>query len=267
MEAEYLCDIAKKAGGVLLNFFRGTLWHTSKTGRANVVTEADIFVEELIRAELGRLFSGIPVIGEEMSNSEEKMENTYFLVDPLDGTLNFLHGIPFFAVSIALVEESVPKIGVVYAPALGETFCAVANHGAFFNNKPIKIKKSLSIQQALVATGWPYDRKLLSWAERALLFVQKRVREVRILGAASLGMSYIATGFLDIYWEIGLYPWDLAAGWLIVKEAGGCVLDVTGECFNLSSGRVLAGVSDALCLEVVSLFKNIECDAKFDKWK
>lgn len=253
-EIKCLCGIAKKAGKALLSLFRGSVQYSFKAGRANIVTEADILAEDIIRSELRRLFPGVPVVGEELSGDAETRENTYFLIDPLDGTLNFLHGIPLFAVSIALIEKSYPQIGVVYAPALDETFCAADKYGSFLNNKLLRIRKSLSMDQALAATGWPYDQQLLEWAKRALLIVQPKVQEVRILGAASLEMCYVAAEFLDIYWEIGLAPWDIAAGWLILKEASGCVLDVNGTDFNPISGRILAGASEALCREIVSIF-------------
>ncbi|MEM2355778.1 MAG: inositol monophosphatase family protein [Candidatus Bathyarchaeia archaeon] len=253
-EIKCLCEIAKKAGKALLPIFRDNVQYSFKAGRANVVTEADILVEDMIRSKLRRLFPGVPVVGEELSDDAGTRDDIYFLIDPLDGTLNFLHGIPLFAVSIALVEKSYPKIGVVYAPALDETFCAADKCGSFLNNKLLRIRKSLPIEQALAATGWPYDPQLLEWAKRALLIVQPKVQEVRILGAASLEMCYVAAEFLDIYWEIGLAPWDIAAGWLVLKEAGGCVLDVNGADFNPISGRILAGVSEALCREIASIF-------------
>lgn len=254
-EVKLLCHIAKTAGELLLSFFRDSIAHAPKAGRANIVTEADIAAEEIIRTELSRFFPGVAVIGEEMINKEEIKDKTYFLVDPLDGTLNFFHGIPLFTVSIAFVEASQPKLGVIHAPALNETFCASDKSGAFFNNKLLKINKSLSLEQAIAATGWPYDPKLLEWARRSLSVIQPRVQEVRIFGVASLVMCYVAAKFLDIYWEIGLAPWDVAAGWLILKEAGGCVLDINGAEFDLSSGRVLACGSEALCREIAFILR------------
>lgn len=255
--AEALVSVAREAGAMLLGYFRrGELPHLKKAGRANIVTEADLASQELIFAGLARLFPGLPAVGEEGQNVEVAWEGPYFLVDPLDGTLNFLHGIPFFGVSIALVEGGKPVVGVVHAPALGETFHAVRGGGAFLNGEKIKTRGHVPIREAIAVTGWPYDPRFLPWAQRALAAIQARVQEVRILGAASLEMCYVAAGFIDIYWEVGLHPWDLAAGWLVVEEAGGAVGDEDGR-FDLYSGRVVAGGSRSLVDEVVRTLRGL----------
>ncbi|MBC7098263.1 inositol monophosphatase [Candidatus Bipolaricaulota bacterium] len=257
-EAEALVSLAREAGVVLLGYFRrGALPHLKKAGRANIVTEADLASQELILTGLARIFPGIPAVGEEGRTGEEPLEGPYFLVDPLDGTLNFLHGIPFFGVSIALMEGGEPVVGVVHAPALGETFHAVRGGGAFLNGERIETRGHVPIREAVAVTGWPYDPKLLPWAQRALAAIQARVREVRILGAASLEMCYVAAGFIDIYWEVGLYPWDLAAGWLVVEEAGGVVGDEDGGRFRLYLGRVVAGRSRGLVDEAVRALRSL----------
>ncbi|MGY4707489.1 inositol monophosphatase family protein [Candidatus Bipolaricaulota sp. J31] len=253
-----LVSLAQEAGTVLLGYFRHRgLLHLKKEGRANIVTEADLASQELILAGLTRLFPEIPAVGEEGRHVKPPREGPYFLVDPLDGTLNFLHGLPFFGVSIALMEGEEPVVGVVHAPALGETFHAVQGRGAFLNGERIYTRGHVPIPEAIAVTGWPYNPELLPWAKRALAAMQAMVQEVRILGAASLEMCYVAAGFIDIYWEVGLYPWDLAAGWLIVEEAGGVVKDVGGGKFELYSGRVVAGKSRALVDETVQTLESL----------
>lgn len=250
MKVEDLIYIAQSAGKILLGYFRKKeLSHSEKSGRSDLVTEADLAAQEKITEELARLYPDIPVIGEE--GKQERGEGLYFLVDPLDGTLNFFHGIPYFSVSIALMENEKPIAGVVYAPGLGETFYAVKGEGAYFNNERLSLSSSVQLSGAIAATGWPYDKRLIQWTEEAISLVQSKVQEVRIMGSAALEMCYVAAGFIDVYWEVGLHPWDLAAGAIILREAGGVVTDVNGAPFELSSGRVLACGNRSICKEMI----------------
>ena len=247
-----LISVAQAAGEILFHYFRRRGFaHATKTGRANVVTEVDLASQRLIAQELSRRFPRVPVVGEEGETEPLPHGGTYFLVDPLDGTLNFLHGIPFFSVSIALMRDGKPVAGVVYAPAMGELFHAVTGVGAFFNGRKLGRPGEKALHEAIAVTGWPYDPALLSWAQRSLFVVQDKVQEVRILGASSLEMCYVAAGLIDVYWEVGLYPWDLAAGWLMVEETGGVVSDLDGDRFDLVSGRVLAASCRSLHEEML----------------
>lgn len=251
-----LVSIAQAAGDLLLHWFRtGEISYSSKEGRANLVTEADLSSQRLITEELSRLFPNIPVVGEEGETVTLWQATSYFLVDPLDGTLNFLRGIPFFAVSIALVWKGTPVVGVVHAPVLGETFYAARGGGTFLNGNRLRRQKEKPVRDSIAVTGWPYNPSLMSWARQSISLVQREVHEVRILGACSLEMCYVAAGFVDVYWEIGLCPWDLAAGWVIVKEAGGVVTDVDGSAFNLLSGRVLAASNKVLHRKIVHILE------------
>lgn len=250
MKIEDLIYIAQSAGKILLGYFRKKgLSHSEKSGKSDLVTEADLAAQEKITEELARLYPDIPVIGEE--GKQERGEGPYFLVDPLDGTLNFFHGIPYFSVSIALMEDEKPIAGVVHAPGLGETFYAVKGEGAYFNNEKLSLSSRVQISGAIAVTGWPYDQRLIKWTEKAISLVQSKVQEVRIMGSAALEMCYVAAGFIDVYWEVGLYPWDLAAGAIILKESGGVVTDVDGASFELSSGRVLACGNRSICKEMI----------------
>jgi len=259
--ANIMRSISQAAGKLLMQYFRTYKFsYTQKPGKANIVTTVDIAVQDLIVEKLMRYFPEVPIIGEEIVDEEttaNKLEEVelLFLVDPLDGTLNFVHGLPFFAVSIALIERKQPVIGVVHVPALEETFTAILGCGAFGNGHKMRCNRVLPMSQALCATGWPYDLKLVQPTGKAILLMQQNVQEVRILGAAALELCYVAAGIIDVYWEIGLKPWDLAAGSLIVKEAGGIVSDINGETFDLFSGRVLACNSEQLWREVIAILK------------
>mgnify|MGYP000476169699 CR=1 FL=1 len=260
--AETLKIVAQKAGKILIDNFRtNNITYIQKSGRADMVTNIDIAVQRLIIEELTQYFPKIPIIGEEDKKENIvfnlQQEKLFFLVDPLDGTLNFIHGLPFFGVSIALVKGNRPIVGVVHAPILEETFTAIANCGAFMNGQKLRCSKDLPVSEAIGATGWPYDQSLIAWTQKTLYVMQKNIQEIRILGAAALEMCYVAAGIIDIYWEVGLQPWDLAAGWLTVSEAGGKVSDINGNTFDLFSGQVLACRSKQLWQNVVKMFKNL----------
>ncbi len=240
-----------------MGYFRKEgLSHETKAGRANIVTEADVASQKWLVRGLSRLCPHIPIIGEEGRQQGWPEKGFYFLVDPLDGTLNFLHGIPFFSVSIAVMWGTKPVAGVVHAPALRESFYAVEGQGAYFNNRKISLQSKTNIREAIAVTGWPYNSELIPWTQRALLLVHKEAQEVRILGSASLEMCYVAAKIVDVYWEIGLYPWDLAAGWAILRESGGIVSDIAGGDFDLLSGRVLACGNESLHREMVRLLNS-----------
>ncbi|MEM2249762.1 MAG: inositol monophosphatase family protein [Candidatus Bathyarchaeia archaeon] len=252
-----LVKISQVAGDVLLRYFRKTRLHCfAKHGRANLVTQADLASQKIIIKLLMKLFPDIPVVTEENPLVTPESE-AYFLVDPLDGTLNFFHGIPFFSVSIALMINHKPLVGVVHAPFLNETFYAIKGRGTFLNAKELRTGQKKTLKEAIAVTGWPYDPSLMDLALRLLILVQKEVQEVRVFGACSLEMCYVAANFIDVYWEIGLCPWDLAAGWLIVEEAGGVVSDLDGGAFDLSAGRVLAVNSETLHRDVVKILRRL----------
>ena len=247
-----LIGVAQRAGEILLNYFRRSIRYSTKTGPADIVTEADLESQRFIFQQLMSLYPDIPISGEEAEKTE--IMGIHFLVDPLDGTLNFLHGLPYFSVSIALVNGTEPVAGVVYAPALNEIFYALKGKGAYFGTQHLVLKRHRGkcLKDAIAATGWPYDRSLTQWTKKTISKFQEKVQEVRILGSAALEMCYVAAGFLDLYQEVGLAPWDLAAGYSIAKEAGAVVKSPRGGDFELRSGQVLACSSDIICLEFLA---------------
>lgn len=163
-----------------------------------------------------------------------------WIVDPLDGTTNYAHGFPFFCVSIGLEVDGRLVLGVVYAPSLDELFVAEAGRGASVDNRPIQVSAIGELDQALLATGFPYDRAEFSRALRSFEVMSRQSQAVRRAGSAALDLCYVAAGRLDGYWEHSVRPWDVAAGALIVLEAGGAVSATDGAPFNVDAGQVLA---------------------------
>lgn len=209
------------------------------------VTEVDRACEREIRAELAEPFPGIPMVGEEEGGAGG---DPCWLVDPLDGTTNFLHGFPVVGVSIALIEEDRPTVGVVHAPFLGETYSAVSGAGAVIQSRggaETRIRVSTRApERAVVATGFPFRNKaLIPRHLNALQRCLERFEDLRRPGAASLDLAWVAAGVFDGFFELGLSAWDVAAGALLVKEASGRVTDWQGGDDYLT-GDILAGSPD-----------------------
>jgi myo-inositol-1(or 4)-monophosphatase len=231
-------DRAARAGGEIVRNYFGRLESVREKSPGDWVSEADLASEQAIRALLTR-DSGLPVFGEEAGGEEF---DTGWLVDPLDGTSNFLHGFDAVGVSIGLIEDGVPVVGVVHAPLLDRTFSAARGVGAFRDDRPIHVSERPPVQ-AIVATGFPFRRKeLLAGYERMLAAALRGFEDLRRAGAASLDLCWTAEGVFDGFFELRLGPWDVAAGGVIVREAGGVVSDWTGDDRAwLRSGNVLAG--------------------------
>lgn len=230
--------IAQEAGAHALTGFRtGTTIH--KKGRIDLVTKYDVECERLIRARLGESFASHRIVGEEQEASGEG--ELVWYVDPIDGTTNFAHGHPFFCVSIALWQAGTPLVGVVHAPALGVTWSGARGLGATRNEEVCAVSTTSVLDDALCATGFAYNRVSATddnIAEHKLLL--KHTRGVRRCGAAALDLALVADGTYDVYWEQGLKPWDVAAGILLVKEAGGVVTDYGGGENDLLAGQLVA---------------------------
>jgi myo-inositol-1(or 4)-monophosphatase len=207
-----------------------------------IVTEVDLQAEHLIARQLKVAFPGYGFLGEEGSQSwASDREAARWIVDPIDGTTNFSRGYPLYAISIALERQGQVVLGVVYNPVLDECFAAELGDGATLNGEPLHVSATPVLAQAVVASGFPYDSwsnptdNLAAWGR-----VLKRVHSPRCDGSATLDLCHVAAGRLDAYWEIDLEPWDMAAGALIVQEAGGLVTAVSGEAFDPFQRSVLA---------------------------
>ena len=231
---------AARRAGRLLREELGNPHRISYKGAVNLVTEMDRRSEGLIVDQLLEAFPDHGVLAEEGGHRPGRSEFRWH-IDPLDGTTNYAHGFPVFAVSIALERAGVVELGVAYDPTRDEAFVAERGAGATLNGDPIRVSACTDLDQGLLATGFPYDIRttaetnLPEYAALAL-----RAQAVRRLGSAVLDLCYVAAGRLDGYWELTLGSWDMAAGALMVREAGGCVTDVRGTPWRLDGRGVLA---------------------------
>ena len=233
--------LAAMAGGDTLCSFLGRLSRIREKGRpGDLVTEADEAAELAVLRVLEQRTPGVGVLAEE-SGRRHGVGDLEWCVDPLDGTTNFAHSFPFFATSVGLTWRGLPLLGALAAPALDQFFWAAPGQGAWCNDQPIQVSGASRLADALLATGFAYDRANRldnNYAEFA--WFTHRTRGVRRPGAASLDLAYVAAGRLDGYWERGLSPWDLAAGVALVELAGGVVSAYDGSALELSSGRLIA---------------------------
>jgi myo-inositol-1(or 4)-monophosphatase len=227
----------------------------SLKGPANFVTAADRRAEETLYAELSRARPGYSFLGEEGGAREGSDKSHRWIVDPLDGTTNFLHGIPQFAISIALEREDAIVAGLVYNPASEELFLAEKGKGAFLNDQRIRVAGRKRLADAVIACGLPHiGRGDLKLAHKETGLMQSQVAGLRRFGAAALDMAWVAAGRLDGYWERDIKPWDIAAGLILVREAGGFVTGCEGNDDAMASGNVVAG-NEIIQKELVRVLK------------
>jgi myo-inositol-1(or 4)-monophosphatase len=206
------------------------------------VTEVDKAAEAVIIETLHEAYPKHAILAEETGRSGAEDAEFQWIIDPLDGTTNFIHGFPQYAVSIAQAHKGVLAHAVVYDPTRNELFTASKGAGAFLNDKRIRVSKRSKLDEALIGTGFPYrafdhiDAYLAIFKEMA-----RHTAGMRRPGAASLDLAYVASGRLDGFWEFGLSPWDMAAGALLIMEAGGLVGDLAGESNYLTTGNIVCG--------------------------
>lgn len=231
---------AIEAGTILQRGFGKSFDVTSKEGRHNLVTEHDLSSESCIM-EVLRSYTPSAAFMTEESGTHAGCGDITWVIDPLDGTVNFAHGIPIFCVSIAAVVAGATVAGVIHHPLLNETFSAVAGEGSFLNNTPLVVSQTERIQESILVTGFPYNVHenpkscIDTFGEILSLGVP-----VRRLGSAALDLAYVAAGRFDGFWEVDLQPWDMAAGVLMVGEAGGMVTHYDNRPFALGRDSILA---------------------------
>ena len=227
-------------------------------GPANFVTAADRKAEQTLRDELLTARPGYCFVGEEGGRIDGPDKTHTWYVDPLDGTTNFLHGIPQFAISIGLEREGTMIAGVVYNPVSDEMFIAERGKGAFLNDQRIRVAGRRSLQDAVVACGLPHrGRGDLALFRTEFVAVQEQVAGLRRFGAASLDLAFVAAGRLDGYWERNLQPWDIAAGQIMVREAGGIISGTEGSDDPLKTGHVICG-NEFVHGELVKILKPLD---------
>lgn len=233
--------VRKAARGLTRDFGEVAELQVSKKGAGDYVSAADIKAEQVLFEELMRVRPGYGFIGEERGLIEGSDKTHTWIVDPLDGTTNFLHAIPHFAVTAALERDGVIVAGVTYNPISNELFWTEKGKGAYLNDKRLRVAARRNLDETVLATGIPFIGKPgHAVFLKELHQVSQRVSGVRRFGSAALDLAYVAAGRFDGYWERGLQTWDMAAGTLLVTEAGGKVTDADGDIAPLQSGTVLA---------------------------
>ena len=240
---EEAVQLAQRAGALLLEWREKLVADDVqvKGTRRDLVTAADLASEELILAELARCFPDDGVFAEESGRRDTERGSVWY-VDPLDGTTNFVHRLPLFAVSLARVTGGRPDLAVVHVPVLGQTFAAARGGGAACNGERLQVSAQPELADALLATGFPYRRQELEHNNLEnfnRLFL--RVRGLRRMGAAAVDLAYTAAGWLDAFWELHLEPWDVAAGALLIEEAGGVVDTIEPGGDWLHDANIVAG--------------------------
>ncbi|MDD5311380.1 MAG: inositol monophosphatase family protein [Candidatus Omnitrophica bacterium] len=233
------CRIVLKAGKYLKENSR-KIKSIAFKGSINLVTNVDREVEGLLIRSLRKAFPEIGFLSEEIGEIRAGSDLKW-VIDPIDGTTNFAHGFPFYSISVALEKDKKPILGIVYDPERRELFFAERGRGAFLNGKPIKVSAQKDLKKSLLMTGFSYNLGKTMETNlrhfRSFLIVSQAVRRA---GSASLDLCNVACGRLDGYWELGLNPWDTAAAWLIVKEAGGEVTTFSGKPYGHYLKEILA---------------------------
>ncbi len=234
--------LAAKTAGTVLRSYWGNLKNIQEKGRSgDLVTEADKASEAVILEVLRRHVPDHGILTEESGSLGDTSSKYLWAIDPLDGTTNYAHQYPFYAVSIGLLIDGIPQVGAVFDPFHNELYCAAKGLGATCNGRPIQVSPISELDKSLLVTGFAYDRRETAdnnYAE--FCHLTHLTQGVRRSGSASIDLAHVACGRLDAYWERGLSPWDIAAGIVLVQEAGGLVTAYDRTPMQINSGRILA---------------------------
>ncbi len=250
-----LSEVVRDAGAILREGYAAHKKVRFK-GSVDLVTDYDLRIERFLRRKLEKIFPGYTFIGEESTDRFELAERS-IIIDPIDGTTNFVHQIPFVAISVGIWEEGCAKMGVVYNPILDEFFRAKRGEGATLDGERIQVTDTKRLIDALIATGFPYTKVErgddFRWVLRCMERLLPQTRDIRRLGSAAMDLCYTAKGVFDGFYEINLKPWDTAAGLLIVEESGGKIGNQNGEPYTFddriivaSNGYIHKALTDAL---------------------
>ena len=248
-------EIVLRAGEIQMSR-RESGFHIDKKGTIDLVTEVDLECENMCRALLAERFPEHDILAEELSSGPGQPRTSRFrwVFDPLDGTTNYAHGLPVFCASLALEIDGRAEVGAIYDPTRKELFTGERGQGAFVNGRRLRVSETASLLDALLVTGFPYDvhQKLVPLLAMFGAFLGQ-ARAVRRLGSAALDLCYVAAGRFDGFWEQTLKPWDVAAGALIVEEAGGRITGMDGSRFDPAAAHLVAsnGQIHAAMLDVI----------------
>lgn len=252
------CDGASQ---ILLNHF-GHLRSVGEKYQAGLVTEADRNSETFIVETIRKSFSDHEILGEEFGRSvgvkstNHDQKSVMWFIDPLDGTTNYVHQLPFFCISIGVQIDGRPVVGVVDAPKMGLRFHAIRGRGAFLNGESIRVSEKEQLNDALCATGFSKDDPGLALQMQFFMEMLGKSRGIRRVGAAALDLCFVAQGLFDLYWERNLSPWDTAAGALIAEEAGGSVTDMHGGAFDPMKKSIVCS-NRRLHSQALRIFKTV----------
>lgn len=259
-ELQVAIKAARIGGDILLNYF-GKIEHITEKHMAGLVSEADKASERAIQAELNRAFPEYDFLGEEMAyelgSKNFKITKPTWIVDPLDGTTNFIHRFPIFCVSIGLWVDNETRVGVIDVPILKETYSAWKGGGAFVNGQKLSVSSTKEIKNSLLATGFfNEDETIIESQIKIFSKIVRKARAVRRPGAAAYDLCQVSRGVFDLFWEKNLQPWDSAAGMLLVKEAGGVVKTYDGADYTPFTDSIVAG-NPTLVNEFIQNIKSV----------
>jgi len=253
---EKVCIKASKI--IIRDFGEIEKLQVSKKGPGDFVTKTDQKVEQIIIEELERARPGYNFLAEEGGTTKEKKSEFTWIVDPIDGTTNFMHGIPHFAISIGLEKSGEVIAGIIFDPIKNEMFYAEKGRGAYLNNTRIRVSSRNIINDSIALTGGPaFAEKNKNDFYKEYTAMSDQFHQVRKLGSAALDLAYVAAGRAEIFWHKNLKYWDIAAGIIIVKEAGGTISDFKGKLFNLKNNELLA-TNSRLDLDTVKILSSIK---------
>lgn len=247
-----VCERAARAGGDVLRHWQGRV-HAREKGPADLVTEADLASQEAVRATLLEVFPEHGFLGEENLSIPASADGYRWIVDPLDGTTNYIHGIPVYAVSIALERRGEVIVGTIYDPSAEACFTGVRGRGATLNGQPLKVSAAEYLAEAVVSMSLPARVRRESPELDQFLKVVVRAQSIRRLGSAALALASVAAGRFDAYWSTCTKAWDIAAGILLIEEAGGIVTALDGGPVQLEVGSFVAAANPRLHAELLGV--------------
>ena len=249
-----LIKIIKKAGKILKRGFYSEKELTFK-GKKDLVTKYDVAVENYLKKEFSKYFPEFNIIAEESDNSKIEFNNS-IIIDPIDGTTNFVNGVPHTSISVGVYKDKKPYIGIVYNPILDELYVAKTGKGAYLNGCKLCVSSENNLQKALIATGFPYSS---SENRNDLVDVVKRIekllphcQDLRRLGSASIDLCMVSKGVFEAYYEMNLKPWDVAAGLIILAEAGGKITNINGAKFDMFNDKYIVVTNGKIHDELLS---------------
>jgi len=251
--------IVREAGDIFRKGFYDNK-EISFKGKKDLVTQYDVAVEDFLKQNLKDVFPNYNIIAEESENTSKQLNNT-IIIDPIDGTTNFVNGVPHCAISIGVFSDGEYDMGVVYNPILEEFFYAKKGEGAFCNDKKISVSQENTFLKSLIATGFPYtcgsSKDDLNYIMDAMKIILPKCQDIRRLGSASIDLVMVAKGVFEGYYEIGLKSWDLAGGMIILKEAGGKVSDLDNKTLDIFNHKCLIATNGNIHDDLIRLLNQI----------